>query len=84
MKINAIDMGAKPADVLSGKTISPAEKAHRQKIARQAWECVGSYRRLAELIGTSKPTVSRWVNGKYPVPTRFVGALQDVIERSAA
>jgi DNA-binding transcriptional regulator YdaS (Cro superfamily) len=41
---------------------------------------LGSLKTLGEILGCSKSTVSRWVNGIHPIPTQHIKKLVELSE----
>lgn len=42
---------------------------------------VGSVTELAKILGCNKSNVSRWLNGKVKIPTKYIGILIKLSER---
>ena len=62
-------------------TVTPEERQKRHDLLMRALEGCDSVTDLAARLGTERANVSKWVNGKRPVPQKHLGKLEEIAWR---
>ena len=71
---------AKPS---AAGTVTPEERQKRHELLTRALEGCESISDLADRLGAGRSGVSKWVNGKLPVPQKHLARLEEIAWRSA-
>lgn len=69
---------AKPG---AGCTVAPEERQKRHELLMRALEGCESVTDLANRLGAGRSGVSKWVNGKLPVPQKHLDRLEEIAWR---
>ena len=65
----------------AGCTVTPEERQKRHELLMRALEGCESMTDLATRLGAGRANVSKWVNGKVPVPQKHLDQLEEIAWR---